>query len=65
MTTPANYFHALRRQMLRNFRKPLVVAAPKQGLKHPSAVSPIEDMAEGTSFKPIIVNNFGPQSGQT
>ena len=35
MTTPANYFHILRRQMLRNFRKPLVIAAPKVGLKHP------------------------------
>ena len=34
-TTPANYFHILRRQMLRNFRKPLIIAAPKIGLKHP------------------------------
>ena len=61
MTTPANYFHALRRQMLRNFRKPLVIAAPKVGLKHPMSVSGIEDMDVGTSFKPIIVEHFGPQ----
>ena len=59
MTTPANYFHILRRQMHRNFRKPLVIAAPKVGLKHPLAVSPVEDMANGTSFQPIITNNYG------
>lgn len=40
---PANYFHLLRRQMHRNFRKPLVLAAPKIGLKHPQAVSSIKD----------------------
>ena len=59
MTTPANYFHVLRRQMLRNFRKPLIIAAPKIGLKHPMAVSPIQDMGHGKSFQPIIVNSFG------
>lgn len=48
MTTPANYFHVLRRQMLRNYRKPLIVAAPKQGLKLAAAVSPLEDMGPGT-----------------
>ena len=40
--------------MLRDFRKPLVIAAPKIGLKHPKAVSLIDEFAEGTSFKPII-----------
>ena len=45
--------------MHRNFRKPLVIAAPKVGLKHPMAVSPIEDMASGSSFKPILTNDFG------
>jgi 2-oxoglutarate dehydrogenase complex dehydrogenase (E1) component-like enzyme len=59
MTTPANYFHILRRQMLRNFRKPLVIAAPKQGLKLSAAVSPSEDMAPGTTFKPIISTTYG------
>jgi probable 2-oxoglutarate dehydrogenase E1 component DHKTD1 len=62
MTTPANYFHILRRQMHRNFRKPLVIAAPKVGLKHPMAVSSIGDMATGTNFQPILVNHFGDQN---
>lgn len=49
-TMPANYFHLLRRQMLRNFRKPLVLASPKIGLKHPNAVSPLKDFQPGTTF---------------
>jgi len=40
---PANYFHILRRQMLRNYRKPLIIATPKIGLKHPKAVSQMAD----------------------
>ncbi|KAM3926433.1 2-oxoadipate dehydrogenase complex component E1 isoform 2-T2 [Leptodactylus fuscus] len=53
-TTPAQYFHLLRRQMIRNFRKPLIVASPKMLLRYPAAVSSFEDMAPGTTFKPII-----------
>ena len=49
-TTPANYFHLLRRQMLRDFRKPLVVFTPKSLLRHKRAVSALSDMAAGTSF---------------
>ncbi|GGE05171.1 2-oxoglutarate dehydrogenase subunit E1 [Polymorphobacter glacialis] len=49
-TTPANYFHLLRRQMLRDFRKPLIVFTPKSLLRHKRAVSTIADMAAGTSF---------------
>ncbi|MBC7504355.1 MAG: 2-oxoglutarate dehydrogenase E1 component, partial [Sandarakinorhabdus sp.] len=49
-TTPANYFHLLRRQMLRDFRKPLVVFTPKSLLRHKRAVSSLSDMAAGTSF---------------
>ena len=49
-TTPANYFHLLRRQMLRDFRKPLVVMTPKSLLRHPKARSPLSDLAEGSSF---------------
>ena len=41
LTTPANYFHALRRQLKRNFRKPLVVLTPKSLLRHKLAVSPL------------------------
>jgi len=43
ITTPANYFHVLRRQMLRPFRKPLVIMTPKSLLRHPLAKSPAED----------------------
>ena len=43
-TMPANYYHLLRRQMHRNYRKPLVIAAPKIGLKHPKAISSFEDL---------------------
>jgi len=54
ITTPANYFHALRRQLHRNFRKPLVVFEPKSLLRHKLAVSSLEDMAEGTRFQYVI-----------
>jgi 2-oxoglutarate dehydrogenase E1 component len=54
LTTPANYFHALRRQLHRNFRKPLIVFEPKSLLRHKLAVSPLADMAEGTRFLPVI-----------
>lgn len=53
-TTPAQYFHALRRQMKRGFRKPLIVMTPKSLLRHPKCVSKLSDMAEGTSFKEIL-----------
>lgn len=52
-TTPANYFHLLRRQMKWNFRKPLVVMTPKSLLRHPKVVSPLEEFADG-QFQPII-----------
>ncbi len=54
ITTPANYFHALRRQLKRNYRKPLVIMTPKSLLRHKLAVSPVADMAEGTGFKTVI-----------
>ena len=53
-TTPANYFHALRRQICRNFRKPLIIAAPKSLLRHKLAVSKLDDFAAGTQFKRLI-----------
>lgn len=56
---PSNYFHLLRRQMLRNYRKPLILAAPKIGLKHPQAVSQLADFQTGTTFNPIYSNVFG------
>lgn len=54
LTTPANYFHALRRQVHRGFRKPLIIATPKSLLRHKSAVSKLSDMADGSSFQRVI-----------
>jgi len=53
-TTPANYFHVLRRQLKRDFRKPLIVMTPKSLLRHRLCVSKTEDFLEGTSFHRII-----------
>ncbi len=53
-TTPANYFHALRRQVRRNYRKPLVVMAPKSLLRHKLVVSTLADMGPGTRFRRVI-----------
>ncbi|SEF68913.1 2-oxoglutarate dehydrogenase E1 component [Halpernia humi] len=52
-TTPANYFHLLRRQQKFPFRKPLVVMTPKSLLRHPKVVSTFEEMANG-EFQPIL-----------
>jgi 2-oxoglutarate dehydrogenase E1 component len=52
-TTPANFFHSLRRQFKRDFRKPLVVFTPKSLLRHPLCVSPLVDFTEG-KFQEII-----------
>jgi 2-oxoglutarate dehydrogenase E1 component len=52
-TTPAQYFHVLRRQMLRNFRAPLVLFTPKSLLRHPRAVSGVEDLAR-TRFQRVL-----------
>lgn len=52
-TTPANFFHLLRRQMHRSFRKPLVVMTPKSLLRHPRCVSPLKDLSEGR-FREIL-----------
>lgn len=53
-TTPANYFHVLRRQIHRDFRKPLVLMTPKSLLRHKRAVSKLEEMGEGTSFHRVL-----------
>jgi 2-oxoglutarate dehydrogenase E1 component len=54
LTTPANYFHVLRRQLKRNFRKPLVIFTPKSLLRHKLAVSALAEMGEGTAFRFVI-----------
>ena len=53
LTTPAQYFHALRRQMLRDFRKPLIIMTPKSLLRSEAAVSTTEDFTKG-SFHEIL-----------
>lgn len=55
-STPANMYHILRRQMKREFRKPLVVFTPKSLLRSPKAVNTIEDLASG-SFQEVIDDN--------
>jgi 2-oxoglutarate dehydrogenase E1 component len=55
-STPANYFHLLRRQVLRRVRKPLIVLAPKALLRLPAAVSPLSDFGVGRTFTPVIAS---------
>jgi 2-oxoglutarate dehydrogenase E1 component len=55
ITTPANFFHAIRRQMQRNFRIPLVVMSPKSLLRHAACVSPVEDVLKG-GFQEMIAD---------
>ncbi|BBK39244.1 2-oxoglutarate dehydrogenase subunit E1 [Allostella sp. ATCC 35155] len=54
LTTPANYFHALRRQMRRSFRKPLVIMTPKSLLRHKRAVSKLSEFGPGSSFHRVL-----------
>lgn len=54
-STPANYFHCLRRQVHRDFRKPLVVISPKNLLRNKRCVSSLEDMGPGTGFHRVLV----------
>ncbi|KIK77031.1 hypothetical protein PAXRUDRAFT_835129 [Paxillus rubicundulus Ve08.2h10] len=59
-TTPAQYFHLLRRQMKRNYRKPLVVAAPKGLLRLAAASSKLSEMVLGTQFQPVLPDSHSP-----
>jgi 2-oxoglutarate dehydrogenase E1 component len=54
ISSPANFFHALRRQMRRDFRKPLVVMSPKSLLRHPAAISKVSEFTAGTFFQEIL-----------
>jgi len=62
-TTPANFFHLLRRQMKRNFRKPLIVFTPKSLLRHPKAVSSMEDLTNG-EFQEVIDDTINPDNAK-
>jgi 2-oxoglutarate dehydrogenase E1 component len=57
-TTPAQYFHVLRRQVLRRWRKPLIIMTPKSLLRHPQAVSPLEDLGRKT-FQDVLPDEPG------
>jgi 2-oxoglutarate dehydrogenase E1 component len=59
-TTPANFYHLLRRQMKRDFRKPLIVFTPKSLLRHPRATSSIKDLAKG-EFQEVIDDTINPK----
>ncbi|MBB5984063.1 2-oxoglutarate dehydrogenase E1 component [Sphingobium sp. B1D3A] len=64
-TTPANYFHILRRQMLRPFRKPLILMTPKSLLRHKLAVSKAEDFMGDRHFQRILSDPNGSADAQT
>ncbi len=53
-TTPANFFHLMRRQLARPFRKPLIHMAPKSLLRHPDCVSTVDEFTRGTRFQEVI-----------
>jgi 2-oxoglutarate dehydrogenase E1 component len=64
-TTPANYFHVLRRQMHRNFRKPLVLMTPKSLLRHKRAVSTLAAFGPGSSFHRVLWDDAQIAPGST
>lgn len=56
VTTPANFFHIIRRQLAWNFRKPLIIMSPKSLLRHPKCISPIDQFTTDNSFQEILIN---------
>ncbi len=61
-TTPANYFHVLRRQLHRKYRKPLIVMTPKALLRYKFAVSTLPEFESGTYFQEVILDSLKPSS---
>ncbi len=64
-TTPANYFHILRRQLHRKFRKPLILMTPKSLLRHKKAVSTLKEMGPGSSFHRVLWDDAEYMPGST
>jgi 2-oxoglutarate dehydrogenase E1 component len=64
-TTPANYFHILRRQMHRSFRKPLILMTPKSLLRHKRAVSRLDELTDGSAFHRLLYDDAEMLKGQT
>ncbi|PQJ75418.1 2-oxoglutarate dehydrogenase E1 component [Polaribacter gangjinensis] len=60
-TTPSNFYHLLRRQMKRNYRKPLIVFTPKSLLRHPKVVNTIQELANG-EFQEVIDDTLAPEN---
>ena len=58
ITTPANIFHVMRRQLNRPFRKPLIIMSPKSLLRHPKAVSDLSEFQTGSGFQEVINDPF-------
>ncbi|HKQ48292.1 MAG TPA: 2-oxoglutarate dehydrogenase E1 component [Phycisphaerae bacterium] len=63
-STPAQMFHLLRRQVLRSWRKPLIVLTPKNLLRHPAAVSTLDDLSDGGFHRIIPDDKCPPKKGQ-
>jgi len=65
ISTPANYFHALRRQVKRNFRKPLINMSPKSLLRHKLCVSTFKEMSENSEFHRLLWDDaeYNPDGG--
>jgi 2-oxoglutarate dehydrogenase E1 component len=65
VTTPANFFHLLRRQLARPFRKPLIVMSPKSLLRHPECVSDLHEFIGDSCFQELLDDpTVGPRSGK-
>jgi 2-oxoglutarate dehydrogenase E1 component len=62
-TTPSNYFHALRRQLKRDFRKPLILMTPKSLLRHKRCVSRLDEIGAGTSFHRLLYDDAQMEPG--
>jgi tartrate/fumarate subfamily iron-sulfur-dependent hydro-lyase beta chain len=63
-TTPANYFHILRRQLHRKFRKPLILMTPKSLLRHKRVVSRLDEMGPGTTFHRVLWDDAQANPGE-
>jgi len=63
VTTPANFFHLLRRQLTWPFRKPLIVMSPKSLLRHPKVISPLENFTKG-GFKEILEDEYANKTAK-
>jgi 2-oxoglutarate dehydrogenase E1 component len=64
VSTPANYFHILRRQMKRDFRKPLILMTPKSLLRHKRCISDLADLAEGSTFHRVLKDDAETRKGE-